>query len=117
MAGVKINEWAFKKTITKNLMNGERKNETRVMDALKGTALNEGDKVFVFVKEVIDWKKPKKEQKIYELRDNFSGQYCKRTLLRKLYDTLEIFDTVIDVSLFPNYSKTKNWKLLGLSNE
>lgn len=109
-----IKDWCFKKTITKKLMSSDRKNETRVMDALEGTVTNEGDKVFVFVKEVIDWKKPKKEKKIYELRENFTGKYCKRTLLRKLYDTLEIFDTVIDTSLFPNYSSSKHFKLLDL---
>lgn len=107
-----VKDWCFKKTITKNLKTSTRKNETRVMDALEGTATNEGDKVFVFVKEVIDWGKAKQEQKIYELRENFTGQYCKRTLLRKLYDTLKIFKTVIDVSLFPNYSKTKNFESL-----
>jgi hypothetical protein len=109
-----IKDWVAKKTVTKALMTSKRANETRPFAALKGKAFSEGDKVFLFVKEVQNWGKPKIEEPIYCLLEDFTGQYCKRTLLSKLYDTLKVFSTIVDVKQFPNYSLVKNKKLMGL---
>lgn len=93
-----INEWSSKKTITKAILNPERTNEQRVKDALKGKSVEEGDKIYIFFET---------EEKL-TLVENFNGEYSKKKLFNKLYKTLEIFDTLIDVSVFPNFSLKRN---------
>lgn len=99
-----IADWCFKKTITKSVLSPERANEARVLKALEGTSLNEGDRALLFFKT----------EEEYSLLEKFDGTYCKKTLLSKLYKTLLIFSTVIDTDLFPNYSLVRNMKSLGL---
>lgn len=99
-----IDEWCSKKTVTKAVLNGERTNETRVLEAIGDRDVSEGDKIYVFFKTPTE----------LCLRENFDGTYCVDTLLGKLYDTLCIFETIIDVSLFPNFSLQRNRELIGL---
>lgn len=98
-----IDAWCFRKTITKSILNPERTNESRVLDALKGTTYSEGDRVWLFFRT----------DEEYCLRENFDGTYCKLTLLGKLYDTVCIFSNLLDVDLFPNYSLKRNQSLIG----
>ena len=93
-----IDQWASKKTITKAVLNPERTNEARVKEALRGRKVEEGDKIFVF------FQTPEK----LTLVEDFNGNYDKATLYKKLYKTLEIFSTLIDVDIFPNYSLKRN---------
>jgi DNA polymerase elongation subunit (family B) len=97
-----ITGWCTKKTITEKVLNGKRANETKVMDAIAGTEYREGDKIYTYFRS----------DKTIGLRENFDGDYSKNALLKKLFDTAEIFDTVIDVNIFPNYSLKKNKKAL-----
>lgn len=100
-----IDDWSMKRTVTKAVLTSDRTNETRVLDALRGTDFREGDKVYLF------FKTPEE----LCLREKFDGAYCVDTLLGKLYDTLTVFDTVIDVDLFPNFSLKRNRDRLVLS--
>jgi hypothetical protein len=84
-------------------LNAERTNETRVLDAIEGTDYREGDKIYVF------FKTPEE----LCLREKFDGTYDTDILLDKLHSTLEIFDTILDVELFPNFSLKRNRDLLG----
>ena len=43
----------------------------------------------------------------------FDGTYCRKTLYKKLFKTVEIFKSVVDISLFPNYSLKRNVKKLA----
>lgn len=98
-----INEWCTRKTITDKVLTGERSNETKVNDIIKGTDYKEADKIYTFFLP----------DKTLCLRENFKGEYCKDTLLKKLYATAKIFDTVIDVkSTFLDYSLKRNKKAL-----
>lgn len=97
-----IDDWCFKKTVTKSVLEPGRTNEERVKDALEMDEVSEGDKVFLF------FKTPEE----LCLRENFDGTYDKDKLFRKLYDTLCVFETLIDVDLFPNYSLKRNKELL-----
>ena len=80
------------------IINPARTTEQRIKEAIGGRKVEEGDKIYVFFEE---------PEKLTMLED-FKGVYCKKTLLKKLYKTLEIFDTLIDVSLFPNFSLKRN---------
>lgn len=98
-----IKRWSARKTLSSTMVESERANETRVMDALKGSNYREGDRFWCFFKT-------DKEQCLSE---NFTGEYNKTRLLKNLYDTVSIFDSVLPVKeLFLNYALKKNYKLL-----
>lgn len=99
-----ISDWCVKKTVTKSVLRPERTNEQRVNDALDLNEVNEGDKVYMF----------NETSEELCLRENFKGVYCVETLLKKLYNTLAVFDTIIDIDLFPNFSLVRNREMLGL---
>lgn len=98
-----IKKWCSRKTISSTMMESTRSNETKVMDAIKGSNYVEGDRCWVFYKS----------DDSLCLAENFDGDYNKTRLLKNIHDTVSIFDTVLDVkALFPNYSLKKNQKLL-----
>ncbi len=102
-----ISQWCMKKTITKAVLHPERTQEQRVLDALDGMDINEGDKVYLF----------NKTQDDLCVQEKFDGTYDVETLLSKLYDTLSVFETVLDIETFPDFSLKRNQKLLALISE
>lgn len=98
-----ISQWCSKKTITKAVLNAERTNESRVMDAVEDVeGLQEGDKVFVFFDTLTSLCQD----------TNFKGKYSRKKLLEKLYKTAKIFENVLDVKQFTNYALKSNQKKL-----
>jgi DNA polymerase elongation subunit (family B) len=98
-----ISEWCSKKTITKAVLEGTRTNETRVMDAVEDVeGLQEGDKVYVFF-ETVD--------KLSQDKD-FKGVYSRKKLFDKLFKTIKVFENIVDIKQFPNYSLKGNQKKL-----
>ncbi len=97
-----IQDWAFKKTITKAVLDPERTTEERINEALDLENVSEGDKVFLFYKT---------DKELARVED-FDGTYDRDRLYKKLFDTLCIFETIIDVDLFPNYALKRNKELL-----
>lgn len=116
-----INRWAVKKSISKNLLNGTRKNETNVLDAIPDLSqVREGDKIFIYnsvsgerqivVKDEPQFYKktglPKMEpdtklkQTKFYANDSDTEHYYDR-----IYKTLSIFKNVLDVKQFRNFSK------------
>lgn len=98
-----ITEWCSKKTITEKLLTSKRPQESRIRDALQGKPVQEGDKIFVFFKTDTE----------ISLRENFNGEYDSNRLLGKLYNTLCIFETVIDIKSVPNLTLKRNKNLLS----
>lgn len=88
-----ISEWCSKKTVTETLLCSDRTNETRLVEAIKGQELRQGDKFFVFFED---------DNTIRSIT-NFNGKYDKKRLYGKAFDTLKIFQTVIDIKQFTNY--------------
>lgn len=98
-----ITRWASRKTITSAVLTSERTNETKVKDALNGTEYVEGDRAYFFFKG----------DDTLCLVENFNGDYNKDKLLKKLYDTAQVFSTILDTrTLFPNLALKKNKQLL-----
>lgn len=97
-----ITRWASKKTITESVLNPKRTNEQKILDALQGTDYSQGDKRWFFYKK----------DKSLCLVDKFDGDYDVDKLLENIYNTICIFDTVIETNVFPNYKLKKNKKLL-----
>lgn len=100
---VTIDEWCFKKTVTKSVLEPERTNEDRVKDALDLETVSEGDKVYLFFKTPTE----------LCLREEFDGTYDADKLYKKLFDTLCVFETLIDVDVFPNFALKRNKELLS----
>jgi DNA polymerase elongation subunit (family B) len=98
-----IKRWSSRKTLSETMIKSSRKNETKVIDAIKGSDYREGDRFFVF---------PRADDTLC-LCENFSGEYDKVHMLQNIWDTMSIFDTILPVKeLFINYSLKKNYKLL-----
>jgi hypothetical protein len=102
-----ISDWCSKHTITKAVLSGKKTTQIRIREALKGRPVQEGDKIYQFVKS----------DSVRCMLEDFDGTYCVDTLLRKLYLTLKVFKTILDIDSFPNLTLKKNKKILeGLKN-
>ena len=98
-----ISRWSSKKTITDKVLNAQRTNEQKVKDIIEGTEISEGDKIRVYFKP----------DGTLSLQENFDGIYCKKRLLKKLFDTAQVFDSILPVDeLYKNYSLKRNEKEL-----
>jgi DNA polymerase, archaea type len=95
---VLIDRWCSKKTITKSVLAGEATQQARILEAVEDHDVSEGDKVYLFYKQYDELAK----------RETFDGTYDKDRLFEKLYATLCIFDSLIDVEIFPNYALKRN---------
>jgi DNA polymerase elongation subunit (family B) len=94
-----------KKTISEKVLKGDGKAELRTRLALKGVPYQQGDKFKLFYLENGDMC----------LESNFKGQYCRKTLLKKLYATINIFESILPIEHFTNYSLQINYyPLLGI---
>lgn len=97
-----IQRWCRKITITEKVLNAERTNEQKVLDAIENSDYNEGDKIHCYYAENDELK----------LAENFNGDYSKMRLIKSLHDTSKIFQNILGKELFLNYSLKKNQKLL-----
>jgi DNA polymerase, archaea type len=96
-------EWASRKTLTATVMTSTRTNETKVVDALKGSNYREGDRFYTFYLP----------DDSLCLVENFKGSYDANRLYENIYNTVCIFDTILPVKeLFTNYTLRKNQTLL-----
>lgn len=93
-----ISEWCSKKTVTKAVLNGQHTTQVQVRNAIGDKGVQEGDKLYMFYCD---------ENNLC-LSENFKGQYDMDRLLDKLHACIVTFDTVIDASVFPNFSLKRN---------
>lgn len=100
IAVTNISRFAFKKTFTKAVQEGEGTMELKTRLALKyEQGVQQGDKFRVFYLSNSN----------LCLEKNFSGDYCKKTLLKKLFATVKIFHNILPTELFTNYSLQTNY--------
>lgn len=101
-----IRRWSARKTLSSTMQESERANETKVIKALEGSNYREGDRFYIYYLP----------DDSVSLAENFNGTYNKVRLLKNLWDTISIFDTVVPVKeLFTNYSLKTKYKLLDNS--
>lgn len=114
-----IKPYCSKKTITESVLNPERTNEEKVLDALRGRKMQMGDKIYTYYAEektvetqVRHLKKGtktvEKETITNPLRlaedwDPARPNHSVDKLIQRLYNTLVIFKNVIDMEKFPKY--------------
>lgn len=98
-----IKRWASRKTLSDTMVKSTRKNETRIIDAIKGTDYRMGDRFYVY-------RMPDESLRLIE---HFDGVYCKESLLGNIWDTALTFDTVLPIKeLLKNWTLKKNYKIL-----
>lgn len=102
-----IKRWADRKSLTSTTFSSKRTNETKIIDAIKGTEYVEGNRIWVYFRK----------DKSLSLVEHYDGDYSKTALLKKLYNTIEIFDQVLDINQFPKYYTIKGRKQLEALNE
>jgi DNA polymerase, archaea type len=123
-----INRWAIKKSISKKLLEGTRKNETDVLDAIPDLSqVREGDKIYIYraldgERQIVTkgepqfYKKtglPKMEPNSYLKQVRFyANDADKFHYYGRCFATLSIFENVLDISTFLDYSKPKNLEKL-----
>jgi hypothetical protein len=120
-----ISPWSSKKTITKSILNPERTNEQKVLDAFNGRSFQMGDKIYTYFAEertMIQEKRYRKNRKtgeqietivekevvtnpvrLVEDWDPNKPDHAVDLLLKRLYNTLVIFENVINMKQFPKY--------------
>lgn len=97
--------WSSKKTVTKSVLQPKRTNESRIKDSIEQAkkVVQEGDKIFVFYRD----------EETLSICEAFDGTYSAKRLLGKLYNTIKVFETILSMDDFPNYTLKKNEKLLN----
>lgn len=114
-----ITPWSFKRTVTESVINQSTSFQSKVYNALSGTNYQEGDKFRFFYTP---------DEKLC-LVDNFDGSFNSARLYQKLFDTLSIFEPILqtlygneekivkktgEVKLVPRWKKVyPNFKLKG----
>lgn len=116
-----ISRWAVKKSITKKLLEGTRKNETKVLDAIDISSVREGDKIYLYNAiegeiqasakgELTFYKdgRPKMvPNRIVKTIDSFDGNYEIEHYVKRVYNTIAILAPVIDMEQIPKYHSSK----------
>jgi DNA polymerase elongation subunit (family B) len=126
-----IQRWVVKKTISKAILNCEndesRKNEQKVYNAIQHLNYQEGDKIYVYDAQdgmIQEYKKgipvflkdgsPKMiPNYILKTIDMYNSDYIPEKLMKRVYDTLKIFKTVINFDNFINFNLVKNQHLIN----
>lgn len=103
-----IKPWAKKMSLSPTTFNSTRTNETKVIDAIKGSEYGSGDRIYVY--PTVDG--------TLKLAERFEMDHDVNVYLKKLHNTTKRFETIMDVkSMFINYSLKKSkealTKLLG----
>lgn len=88
-----IYRWSSKKTLTSSVLNPERTTEQKILDAVQGLGLQEGDKFHVYFTMDDKLKVP----------DQWTNDHCPETLLEKLYKTMEVFSSIYDMTKIPKF--------------
>lgn len=97
-----ITRWSSRKTLTMTTYESTRANETKIIEAIRGTEYKEGDKILTYFDKDGNLK----------LVENYKNDHDVPRLLKKLFTISKIFDSILPEDTFINYSLKKNQKLL-----
>ncbi len=93
-----INGWVSKKSISDKVLNSERTNEKKVFNAIEGSDYVEGDKCYMYFTKDGSLK----------LEEKWTNDHDELVLLKKLYNTIVTFETVLNLEEYPNFSLKRN---------
>lgn len=107
-----INEWCFKITATKKVLQPTTVFNKKILNALIKAQIDvvEGDKYYMYFRPI----KIKNGKKIQNLSvaTSYQDNICKLTLLKKLYVTAKIFHRVYDIKTLPNLTLKRSLAIL-----
>jgi hypothetical protein len=96
-----ISRWTKKITITEKVLNPERTNEQKILDALEDEEdIQAGNKVFMYFDE----------NNALKLEKHWKGDHHRGKMVAKLWNTLKIFNNVINIKNYGKYH-LKNKKI------
>lgn len=99
-----IKRWASRKNLSAKTYSSERKNESRIIDAIAGKEYREGDRIWTYFTADGSLK----------LIEDYSNDCDTNVLLKKLYNTSKLFESVLDHKLlYVNYSLKRSQPLLA----
>jgi DNA polymerase elongation subunit (family B) len=98
-----IDRWVSKRTLTETLLSSARTNERKFRDALVGTDYRLGDKLYWYFDT----------NDAVKLKEQWRQDHSTLALLDKLFSTVSIFETLLDVKQFPNLTLKRNRALLN----
>lgn len=100
---IDINRFSTRKTLTAKTYESERANESKIIAAIENTEYVEGNRIWVYFTR----------EGALKLAERYNGDHDPQVLLKKLYMTSKLFDTVLPTKdLYLNYSLKRNQKLL-----
>lgn len=97
-----IGPWCNKKTITDSILEGENKIAKDTLEACKDIVINLEDRIYVY---------KTMEGKLC-LKDNYVNDHDPFHYIKRLYASTEIFKSLVDIKIIPNYSLKANKDLL-----
>jgi hypothetical protein len=97
-----IKRWSSKKTLSETTFTSQRTNETKIIDAIKGTDYKQNDRIWVYFD---------KDQNL-KLIEHYKNDHDIMTLVKKLFTVSKIFVNILPKDTFVNYSLKKNQILL-----
>lgn len=97
-----IKRWSSKKTLTTKVLSPERTNEQKIYNAIQGTEYAEGDKKWLYFKP----------DGSLGITETFDGVYDEIKLIEKIWKTIKVFETILDIKKFPKYNLKKMQHLL-----
>ena len=90
-----IKLWSKKMSLSPTTFKSTRTNETKVIDAIKGSEYGSGDRIYVY----------STIHGTLKLAERFENDHDIPTYLKKIFNTTKRFETVLDIkSMFKNYS-------------
>jgi hypothetical protein len=95
-----ICRWVRKMTITESVLNPKRTTEQKILNALEGKKMQQGDKIYVFFKQ----------DESLCLQENWNNNHHPVKLMASLYNSLNTFKNVLDMTQFPKYH-LKSYKI------
>ena len=96
---IDIARWTTKKTVTKSVLNPSRTNEQKVLDALEGFPVQEGDKVWLYT--AVDPEDP--EKTVLRLSERYSYDAARWHYVKRVYNTIKILESILDIDDYPKY--------------
>lgn len=88
-----ISRWSSKITVTEAVLNAGRTREKKMLEAIQGNDIQMGNKFWVY--STIDDK--------LKLQENWSNDHNPIQLSKRVYNTLEIFENILNLTNFPKY--------------
>ena len=98
-----ITRWSSKKSLTEKVYEAAATTQKKILEAIKGSNYRPGDKAFFYFDN----------NKNLKLQEHWQKDHDPVVMLKKLFNTIEIFDSIINTEHFPNYSLKKHKDLLS----